>query len=143
MNARRALWLAACLAAVLCERARSGSPQDAILGTWRGTSDCVDKVRFPACHDEVVVYDVTPSSIKTGAVTLDADKIVEGRRADMGELELTYDAAAAQWVSEFQNARFHGLWTFKVEGDRLTATLVDLPARRQIRAVTTRKQGTK
>src|SRR2546427_692001 len=29
-----------------------------ILGEWRGTSTCMDKVAYPACTDEVVVYDV-------------------------------------------------------------------------------------
>ena len=28
----------------------------AFLGTWRGTSTCVDRELAPACKDEIVVY---------------------------------------------------------------------------------------
>ena len=30
---------------------------DDLLGTWRGTSTCVDHIAAPACQDEVIVYE--------------------------------------------------------------------------------------
>ena len=28
-----------------------------LIGTWRGTSTCTDRVAAPACNDETVVYE--------------------------------------------------------------------------------------
>src|ERR1044072_7087199 len=35
-----------------------GTPASAILGTWRGTSICVDRATDRSCRDETVVYEV-------------------------------------------------------------------------------------
>ena len=48
-----------------------------ILGTWRGTSTCVDKVAFPACHDEVVIYEIRSHLTAADSVIVRADKVVK------------------------------------------------------------------
>jgi hypothetical protein len=70
----------------VAEAARPAAP----TGVWRGTSTCTDRVAAPACHDEVVVYEFTAGA-KSGTVHWKADKVVDGHREPMGELDLAYD----------------------------------------------------
>src|SRR5918911_659020 len=49
-----------------------------LVGDWSGESVCVNKEKFPACHDEQVGYHVVVASGKTDTVTITADKIVNG-----------------------------------------------------------------
>jgi hypothetical protein len=104
-----------------------------IIGTWQGTSTCVDKVAFPACHDEQVIYEVRAAQ-PPDSVILRADKIVNGIREPMGELVFGRQPSGA-WSSEFQTPRVRGRWTLTVEGTHMSGGLVDLPSGRQVRAV--------
>ena len=109
-----------------------------IVGEWRGSSICVDKVAFPACRDENVVYDVRPRSGAPDSVVLRADKVVGGAREFMGEF--TFGRTdRGRWVAEFRTPRFHGRWDFGVRGASLTGTLMDLDANRVARRVATRR----
>ena len=117
----------------------SATPRDAILGEWRGSSTCVDKVRYPACTDEVVVYHFRPKGDEPAAVVLAADKVVDGKVLPMGDLDCTYDAKRGAWLAEFRNERTHILWTFVVRGRAIQGTLVDLPDRQLIRKVAVRR----
>jgi hypothetical protein len=36
-----------------------------LIGVWRGTSICTDRVAAPACHDETVVYEFTSPRVKS------------------------------------------------------------------------------
>ena len=96
-----------------------------VLGTWRGTSTCTDRVAAPACQDETVVYDFRRGD-KTGSVVAKADKIVNGKREPMGELEFAYDTA------ELYNPRT-GTWraTRPMDASRAyaTASVVSSPDR--------------
>src|SRR4051812_41741362 len=56
-----------------------------LVGSWRGTSTCVDRVHFPNCHDEEVIFDVVARDSTGDTVTVRADKIVQGHREFMGE----------------------------------------------------------
>ena len=105
-----------------------------ILGTWRGTSICVDKATFPACHDEEVVYEVRPAAQSPDSVLLRADKIVNGVREFMGELGFGR-GPGGEWSSVFQSPRSRGRWTVRVEGGRLSGALIELPSGRQVREV--------
>jgi hypothetical protein len=117
------------------ERAGAGdSSQAAFLGTWRGTSLCVNRELAPACKDETVVYEVQPAR-KPGTVTLKADKIVDGKREPMGDLDFAYDAAEGCWRSEFETPRVHGVWCLVVEGDGLKGSLRVLPQNASVRDV--------
>ena len=125
---------------VLSAAAAAPGPRDAILGEWRGTSTCVDRVKHPACHDEVVIYHFRPKGDDPAAVTLAADKVVDGKVLPMGEFDCTYDAKRGAWLSEFQNERVHALWSFVVRKNDIQGTLVDLPDRSLVRKVAVRKQ---
>ena len=113
----------------------SATPRDAILGEWRGTSTCVDHVRYPACKNETVIYHFRPKGDDPATVVLAADKVVDGKVLPMGEFDCTYDAKRGAWISELLNERVHILWTFVVRGRAIQGTLVDLPDRLLIRKV--------
>ena len=117
------------------------SPSDitAIVGTWRGSSTCTDRVAAPACQDEVVVYDVRRAD-KAGVVTLAADKIVDGRRLPMGELDFAYDTKEGCWRTEFQTPRVHAAWCLVVEDTRMAGTLRLLPGGETVRKVQLRRE---
>lgn len=66
---------------------------------------------------------------------LEADKVVGGERQRMGEMDFVYRQATGRWESEFQNARYHGLWSFEVRGRTIAGELVDLPSGGRVRAV--------
>lgn len=98
-----------------------------ILGEWHGTSICVKASWNAGCHDERIVYAATPSRETPGGVTLRASKIVGDSLDWMGDLELAYDSLAGRWAGDFQNSRVHIRWSYRVEGDSLTGTLVLIP----------------
>ena len=110
----------------------------ALTGVWRGTSTCTDRVAAPACRDEVVVYEFTPGE-KPGTVHWKADKIVDGGRRPMGELELAYDARAACWMAEFNSPRVQSVWCLVVDGAHMTGTARILPGNETVRKIDARK----
>ena len=85
-------------------------------GVWRGTSLCL--VKPSACHDEVVVYRVTPMRA-ADSVSFDAFKIVNGQEEDMGTLKCHVTAAAPQLTCDLPRA----VWRFTIRGDSLTGDL--------------------
>jgi hypothetical protein len=123
-----------------CAVASAAPPRAAILGTWNGTSTCVKSAEFPSCHDEVVVYEFKESAKGGDATTVAAFKIVDGEKQFMGDMEFTWEAGQAAWVSELTTPRVHALWTFFVRGDEITGTLVDLPSKHLIRNVAVKRQ---
>jgi hypothetical protein len=128
-------------ATLLCAAAATASaaaPKSEILGVWRGESICVKSPEFPACRDETVEYDVYDAA--GGKVHVAAYKFVETQKVLMGEMDFGYDETIASWTSEFQNERYHGLWTFTVAGDALTGTLVDLPSKHKVRDISARRE---
>jgi hypothetical protein len=111
-------------------------PREELLGTWRGTSTCVDKEKHPACNDEVVIYDFRPSKASADAVELSADKVVNGERLNMGVLEISYDAKRKAWTSPFTTRRGEKiLWVFPVTGTRIDGLLIGLPDESHLRVV--------
>ncbi len=137
-EATRRLAASAGLLSATASFAFAGAPKTEIVGVWRGESICVKGPEFPACRDESVEYDVSDAA--GGAVHLAAYKVVDGEKVPMGEMDFTYDEKPGSWASEFQTARYHGLWTFTVSGDALTGTLVDLPSRHKVRDVSVRRE---
>jgi hypothetical protein len=107
-------------------------------GVWRGTSTCTDRVAAPACHDEVVVYEFTAGA-KAGTVHWKADKVVDGQRQTMGEMDLSYDTGDACWRAEFSSARVHSVWCLTVDGMHITGTARLLPGKQTVRKVDVRK----
>lgn len=124
-----ACWLGS--AASAAARAEGGA-QEKILGTWRGTSLCVDRQAAPACNDERVVYEVTAVAGSTDRVSIQADKIVSGERQTMGVLEYRLEKDGS-WTSEFQSPRMRSAWRIVVDGDKMTGTDTLLPSNAVVR----------
>ena len=108
------------------------------VGVWRGTSTCTDRVAAPACRDEVVVYEFTAGA-KAGTVHWRADKIVDGQRVPMGEMDLTYDPGESCWSAEYVSPRVHSVWCLAVDGTHMTGTGRLLPGKQTIRKIDVRK----
>src|ERR1043165_4229164 len=90
-------------------------PKVGFTGTWKGESLCT--VRPSACHDEVVIYDVTEE--KKSKLHWKASKIVEGEEKWMGTLECDYQASNQVALCSIPN----GKWEFHADGDNMTGTL--------------------
>lgn len=105
-----------------------------IVGSWRGTSTCVDKVHWPACHDEVVIYDVTPFGSTADSVKLRADKVVNGVRDFMGDSYFVFTADSS-WVARLQMGRDPGRIVLRINGSHMAGTLTDVTSGRAIRAL--------
>jgi hypothetical protein len=110
-----------------------------LLGTWRGTSTCTDRVAAPACTDEVVVYEFKPGP-KPGVIRWLADKIVDGKRQPMGELELAWDGAERCWKAEFSSPRVKTVWTLSVDAAHLTGAAHLQPGGETIRKIDAKKE---
>jgi hypothetical protein len=120
--------------------AQMGEPDPSqLIGVWRGTSTCTDRVAAPACHDETVVYEFTAGRAR-GSVRWAADKVVNGQRQRMGELGLSYDKTEACWKAEFSSPRVKSVWRLTVEGTHLTGTARLLPGNETVRKVDARKE---
>jgi hypothetical protein len=98
----------------------------------------VDKVAFPACHDEEVIYEVRVLAEGSDSVAMKADKLVGTTREFMGELHFA-PREQNHWQAVFQTTRVHALWDFTVAGDSMTGTLVDVPTGRLIRRISVRR----
>jgi hypothetical protein len=114
-------------------------PIDEIVGTWRGTSACVDRQAAPACTDEEVIYEIVASPGHPDSVTVTADKVVDGKRVPMASLDFTHDATSRSWTSELETPRMHALWRLSLSGTTLSGTLTLLPSKAVVRRVDLRK----
>jgi hypothetical protein len=99
----------------------------------------VDRAHFPACHDEQVIYDVRARASTSDTVTLKADKVVNGVRESMGDLEF-HSAPDSSWIAEFQTPRLHSRWVLRVVGAHMTGTLTDVTSGLRIRNVALERQ---
>jgi hypothetical protein len=117
----------------------SAGPVEEIVGTWRGTSACVDRQAAPACTDEEVIYEIVVSSGRPESVTVAADKVVNGKRVPMGSLDFTLEAASRSWTSELETPRTHALWRLSVSGTTMSGTVTLLPSKAVVRRVELRK----
>jgi len=132
------LWCVAAMAAFSNISAADKSDLKEFLGTWRGSSTCVNRRIAPACNDEVVVYEVRRAE-KSATAVLKADKIVDGQRVPMGELEFVYASKEGCWRSEFRTPRVHAAWCLDVAGGTMTGRLRDIPTNADIRKVQARR----
>lgn len=112
-------------------------PPSELIGAWRGTSVCTDKVAAPACKDEEVVYEFTAGD--AGKVHWKADKVVDGERQTMGELDLVWDEGDACWKGEFEGPRVHTVWCLTVNEAELTGSGWLLPGKQTVRKIEARR----
>jgi len=117
--------------AIICSAVVAGS----LVGTWRGTSTCVDLEHFPACKDEQVIYEARLTHTSPDTVAIRADKLVNGAREFMGELYFI-PLADSSWVAEVRTPRTHFTVTLRRAGDRLTGVMTDVGSGRRIREIT-------
>jgi hypothetical protein len=89
----------------------------ALVGTWRGDSICPTEVS--ACHNERVVYYIKDVPNSPKLVSIQADKIVEGKPITMGTGEWQYDRVRStlEWRMPKQ------VWLLKITGSRMEGTL--------------------
>ena len=120
--------------------ARGGGTGDEIVGTWRGSSVCVDRQAAPACNDEQVVYEIGANPGRPNTVAVQADKVVEGKRVPMGVLDFTHNAESGAWTAELDTPRLHALWRLTVNGEMLTGTMTLLPSKAVVRRVDLKKE---
>ena len=102
-----------------------------IVGSWRGTSICVDRAHFPACNDEQVIYDVRQKGNGRDTVTVRADKVVNGVREFMAEFD--FGRADSTWVAGIQNPRGRIRIVLRVRAGHMTGVLTDEPSGRRVR----------
>jgi hypothetical protein len=123
----------------LAHAAASEHSASELIGTWRGTSVCTDRVAAPACKDESVVYEFAAGA-KRNSVHWKADKIVDGKRVPMGEFDLVYRPSDSCWTAEVTSPRFHMVWSLTVNGAALHGTATLLPGREVVRRIEARKE---
>ena len=117
----------------------AGQPSE-LLGVWRGTSVCTDRVAAPACKDEVVVYEFTEGK-EAGFVHWQADKVVNGKRDPMGAFDLQYDKSERCWKAEFVSPRVRSVWrVVVVEKGRLTGSATMLPGGEKVRKIDAKRE---
>jgi len=103
-----------------------------LVGNWSGESICQDK--NSPCHDEKNVYHISRSK-KPGILTISADKIVDGKAINMGNIDFKYDKENKTLTSESDRA----VWKFVVNDKTMEGTLTLMPGKRLFRRVTLRK----
>jgi hypothetical protein len=86
-----------------------------LVGNWGGMSLC--QVKPSACHDETVVYHL--SNPHDGKITIQADKIIDGKPVAMGTSAWTYDKPTRSLKWEMPR----GTWKLVVDGDVMDGTL--------------------
>ena len=133
------VWLLVLTLMAVAPQAQTPGPSQ-LLGTWRGTSTCTDRVAAPACNDEVVVYEFS-NGAKPGTVHWTADKVVNGQREPMGEMDLAYDESEKCWKAEFSSPRVKSVWRLSVDGNRMTGSARLLPGNETIRRIDAKKSG--
>ena len=89
-----------------------------VIGTWEGESKCT--VPDSPCHDEHVIYTIKPAA-GGGGLMMQADKVVNGERQNMGTLPCRYDPAGKRLTCVTEGAK-PGDWIFTVSGDTMTGT---------------------
>jgi hypothetical protein len=100
-----------------------------LAGVWRGESICATDA--PSCRNETVVYYIKTVPDKPHVLSVQADKIVDGKAITMGSGEWEYDDAAKTLVMGSPQR----LWRLMLDGDQIegTLTLSDGTAFRKMR----------
>ena len=125
-----------CLAIALsaCSAAAQRAVQPPVLGEWRGRSTCL--ITPSPCNNEVVVYEIRPDSTFGDSLSMQADKIVNGAREDMGTLRCGWHEPDLTCP-----VRTAGRWRFSQRGDTLSGVLDLADGRRYREALVTRARA--
>jgi hypothetical protein len=90
----------------------SGDDGNSLTGSWSGDSVCVGS--SPACKNEKVIY-VFGKVDAAGHVSGHADKLVDGKRINMGDFEMRYDSKTSTLTWENPN----GTWKYSIKGNEM------------------------
>jgi hypothetical protein len=93
----------------------------AVLGSWEGDSKCT--VADSPCHDEHVLYQITPDKKDPFQLNLDAYKMIEGSPEFIGTLACSYESKAGV-LSCTSSTKEKDDWEFHVMGDTMWGRLV-------------------
>ena len=129
-----------CLAFALLLAARPAWQRADIVGTWRGTSTCVDRAYFPGCADERAIYEIRPHAHAGDSVIVRAEKLVRGERELVSE-DVFGRRPDGSWSVDLVTPRYRVRISLRPSGDGLTGTLIDLSTARQVRAISLRRVG--
>jgi len=111
-----------------------------IVGTWRGTSLCVDREHFPGCNDEQALYEIRPLGRSHDSVSVKAQKIVGGAVEPVSEDNFARQPDGT-WRTEIVTPRFRVRLTLRVTGDSISGTLMDVGVTpRKVRDITLKRQ---
>ena len=102
------------------------------LGVWTGSSIC--QQLQSACHDESVIYTITADEKNSRVVRVSADKVVDGKRINMGSGDYDFDSASHTLSHSDQ----YGSWKLTITGNDLSGTMT-LPDGILFRRVTLKK----
>ena len=89
---------------------------DTLVGNWTGTSIC--QAKNTACKDENVVFHILKGNT-ADLFRVDADKIVDGKAIDMGELDFTLNKATHTLTCVYPG----GTWVLVAKGTHIDGTL--------------------
>lgn len=115
--------------------ATAPAPKAEILGFWKGHSICAKVKAAEFCRDEAVAYNFVDLSEQPTTVSLKAARIIDNTVQPMYAIYFNYRPDERRWTSEFTRGRTHGLWSYVVNGDELTGSLVLLPELTVVRNV--------
>jgi hypothetical protein len=87
-----------------------------LIGTWTGESIC--QVKNSPCHDEKAIYRISKAK-EAGKVTIDLEKIVDGKAETMVVLDFKYESKNQKLICAYK----HGVWEFTVNGNQMSVTL--------------------
>lgn len=104
------------------------------LGVWTGSSIC--QQRQSQCHDESVIYTITADDKNSRVVRVSADKVVDGKRINMGSSDYDFDAASRTLTRSDQ----YGSWKLTIAGSELSGSMT-LPDGTLFRRVSLKKSG--
>ena len=104
----------------LSASAQSAKQLAAVLGSWEGESKCM--VADSSCHDEQVLYQISPDRKDPERLNLDAYKIVDGAPDFMGTLACQYHAKQSA-LSCTGNTSKQDDWELHVFGESMSGSL--------------------
>jgi hypothetical protein len=93
-----------------------------IVGTWRGTSLCIDKQNHPACNDEQAFYEIRAVGRSRDSVIVKAQKMVNGTAELVSEDTFTRHSDGS-WQADVPAPRYRIHITLRLAGDSLTGML--------------------
>ena len=96
-----------------------------IVGTWRGTSLCIDRKHYPACNDEQALYEIRRLGRSADSVVVKAQKVVAGSVELVSEDNFARQSDGS-WRTDIMTPRFHVRITLRVVGDSIAGSLMDV-----------------